>query len=245
MSVGKLVEAPREQLRSRAPQLETLRRAVGFVARSAPNELRNLVLLNLIFGTGPSLLLWLGKVVIDALAHTAGKAETWHGALRALLSQPNLYLAVSAFVLLHLLLDSAETIGDLQNSMMRDRVEGAAKEQLYRKVSGVQSMAIFEAPKVQDVLHLAERAVGRLQDVSRVVGVRPCSSRRSRCGRSSTSWPIRMTASSPRGHHVRRQLRPPGPQSGEATVWSSTTLVLVPRQCRIRAQGCEPADRPR
>lgn len=170
MSVGKLAEAAREQLRSRAPQLETLGRAVGFVARSAPNELRNLVLLNLVFGTGPPLLLWLGKVVIDALADTAGQAETWQGALRALLSQPNLYLAVSGFVLLHLLLDSAETIGDLQTSMMRDRVEGAAKEQLYRKVSGARSMAIFEAPKAQDVLHLAERAVGRLQDVSRVVG---------------------------------------------------------------------------
>ncbi|PSN13033.1 ABC transporter ATP-binding protein, partial [filamentous cyanobacterium CCP5] len=44
---------------------EALRRSVRMVIQAAPAELRNIALLNLLTGIGPSVSLFLGKIVID------------------------------------------------------------------------------------------------------------------------------------------------------------------------------------
>ena len=128
--------------------------------------MRNVVLLNLLFGAGPATVLWLGKVVIDVVTAKAGQSSSIDEAVVGVLSSPALYLGVVGFIVVNLVLDSAETVGTLQMVSMRDRVEMTAKQMLHEKVSGVGSVAIFESARAQDLIHLAEGAVHRLQDLS-------------------------------------------------------------------------------
>ena len=53
-------------------------RALRLVWSASQNEIRLLSALNVFYGAGPTLLLYVGKVVIDEVARLAVTAPPWH-----------------------------------------------------------------------------------------------------------------------------------------------------------------------
>jgi hypothetical protein len=110
-------------------RVAALRRSMQLIATAAPSDLWGLALVKLVHGSGPAVLLLLGRNVI---ARTAALASGGAGdAVPALLSDPVLLWCVLGFVLVHLLLDSAQTLGIFQVTSLRDGVEGTIKSSLY------------------------------------------------------------------------------------------------------------------
>ncbi|MGH2351461.1 MAG: ABC transporter ATP-binding protein [Chloroflexota bacterium] len=138
------------------------------VAQAAPAELRRLTLLNVAFGAGPTLLLWLGKLVIDAVAGRAGAApiaDAW----AAVAASPTLLLAMGGVVVGTVALDAVQTLGAFQFGAMRDRVEGAIKARIYESVASFEDIALFETPALLDVKQRAEQSITRVRQLVNIV----------------------------------------------------------------------------
>lgn len=149
--------------------VRALYRSLLLVAQSAPTELRRLVLLNLAYGGGPAILLYLGKVVIDEtdrLAARTGVADSWG----VLFSSPALLWAVVAFVAINILLDSVETISSFEFSSLRDRLQGAVKTRIYEKIAAFDDIALFENPDLLNIVQLAQQSIRRMQQLAQVIG---------------------------------------------------------------------------
>ena len=138
------------------------------VIRAAPQELRNLALLNLVTGTGPSLALLLSKVVIDETTRLLGTRST-EEAIALLLSQPILLWSVIAVVLLNLFVDSVDSIGTSLFAALRERVQGHVQGQVLHKVAYFDDIALFETPELLNLLELTEKGIQRLQRLSFIV----------------------------------------------------------------------------
>ncbi|NJL57118.1 ABC transporter ATP-binding protein, partial [bacterium] len=148
--------------------LQALRRSLWMVAQAAPLELRNLALLNLVTGTGPSIALFLGKVVIDEAARLMGQA-TADNAIALLLSQPRLLWCIAAAVLLNLIVDSIDSIGTTLFAALRDRVQGYVQGKVLNKVANFDDIALFETPELLNLLELTEKGLQRIQRLSFIV----------------------------------------------------------------------------
>lgn len=147
--------------------LRTIQRGLRLVVQAAPGAFWRLVALNLAFGAGPAVLLWLGKVIIDSIAATAPVAASpWAWFTRA----PAPFIGVIiGFVVLNLALDSVETLTYFQGSALRDRVGLEGQRRLLAKVAGFHSIAVFEDPRLLNLLTLAEARAGELQWLTTVV----------------------------------------------------------------------------
>jgi len=140
---------------------------LSLVLRAAPGEFRSLVVLNLAFGAGPAVLLWLGKAVIDAITHTTPAATpTWAWITGA---HAPLVWGVIGFVAVNLVLDGVETLSSFQISSLRDRLSGEARRLLFAKVSGFSTIAIFESPRLLNLIVLAEASIPKLQHLANVL----------------------------------------------------------------------------
>ncbi|WAL58409.1 hypothetical protein [Thermocoleostomius sinensis] len=148
--------------------MQALRRSLWMVIRAAPQELRNLALLNLVTGTGPSLALLLSKVVIDETTRLLGTRST-EEAIALLLSQPILLWSVIAVVLLNLFVDSVDSIGTSLFAALRERVQGHVQGQVLHKVAYFDDIALFETPELLNLLELTEKGIQRLQRLSFIV----------------------------------------------------------------------------
>ena len=143
--------------------------SLHLVAQAAPAELRRLLFLNLIFGAGPALVLYLQKIVIDEIARFAAVPQPislfgWIGA------RPLLWSAILGFILINLLLDSIETIAGFEAITFRDRVQGEIKAQIYAKVANFSDIALFENPALLNTLQLALAGISRVDQLSFTVG---------------------------------------------------------------------------
>ncbi|HYN89291.1 MAG TPA: ABC transporter ATP-binding protein [Ardenticatenaceae bacterium] len=141
--------------------LRAIRRAALLVVRAAPEALWRLVVMSLVFGGGPAVLLWLGKIVIDSIAVTAPRASSLWGWISA--APAPLLAAMIGFVLLNLALDSVENVGSFLISTLRDRVAVHAHQQLLAKVAGFNGIAVFESPRLLNLLVLAEGSISKFQ----------------------------------------------------------------------------------
>lgn len=147
---------------------QTLRRSSAMVWRAASTELRNLLLLNLLTGAGPSASLWLSKIVIDEAARLlslGGTSDAW-GLLQ---SQPTLLWAIVAGVALNLVIDAVGSIGNLFFATMRDRVRGYVQEQVLQKLAHFDDIALFETPDLLNLVELTAKGIQRLQQLSFIV----------------------------------------------------------------------------
>lgn len=147
--------------------MTSIGRALRFVWSAAPNEMRILIALNVLYGAGPTLLLYVGKVVIDEVVRLAGTApQGIFGGFGA----SQIPLAIAAFVILTFILDSIETLRGLAIDNLRDRTTGEARRRLLTKVAGFQDIAVFEDPQLLNILQLAEQGVERLWRLATGVG---------------------------------------------------------------------------
>jgi ATP-binding cassette subfamily B protein len=145
-----------------------LRRSLLLVFEAAPQELRNLALLNLMTGTGPSISLFLNKVVIDEAARLLGKGATTD-TLSLLLSEPKLLWYLAASLLLNLFIDAIDSVGTTLFAALRDRVRGYVQGKVLNKVANFDDIALFETPDLLNLLELTDKGLQRIQQLSFIV----------------------------------------------------------------------------
>ncbi|MFM7424110.1 MAG: ABC transporter ATP-binding protein [Elainella sp.] len=155
------------------PSIEALRRSLWMVVQAAPLELRNLALVNLITGVGPSLSLFLGKVVIDEISRLLRQGSlsnsTMAESFNTLLTQPKLLWAIGASVLLGLVVDSIDSVGSSLFAALRDRVQGYSQGQVLNKVAHFDDISLFEIPDLLNLLEKANKGIQRVQRLSFIV----------------------------------------------------------------------------
>jgi len=144
-----------------------VKEALSLVRQSAPREILALSLLNLVYGVGPTLLLFAGKVVIDEVVRLVNgpPQELW-----GLLSGPRLPWAMMAFVVLTFALDAVETLRGLSVDNLRDRTTGEARRRLLTKVADLEDLSIFENPQGLSTLQLADQGVESLWRLATSIG---------------------------------------------------------------------------
>jgi ATP-binding cassette subfamily B protein len=147
---------------------QALQRSLWVVVQAAPLELRTLTLVNLVTGTGPSVSLFLGKVVIDEASRLLGQGAT-ENAITLVLSEPKLLWSLAATILLNLLVDSINSIDVALFAALRDRVQGYVQGKVLHKVATFDDVALFETPDLLNLVELTEKGVQRLQRLSMIV----------------------------------------------------------------------------
>ena len=124
-------------------------------AREAPGSLARLVALNGVAGLAPAAVLYVQKLVIDAIA--AGGSG---GGLGALFGAPwKLVAAVAAFVALDLLLDAAEQLIQFEAGTFCDRITTGAKRLVQTRLQQIRGIVSFETPKFASRMKLAVDAI--------------------------------------------------------------------------------------
>ncbi len=153
--------------------LRALLRSCVLVWQAAPGEIRHLSLLTLVSGAGPVILLYFGKVVIDAVASAARSGPVVAPLSRTipeLISTPAVLASVVGFVVLNIFLDAVETLEAFELGSLRDRVHGHARSLLYEKVASFDDVALFEDPERLNILQMAQQTIPRLQGLAVTVG---------------------------------------------------------------------------
>lgn len=148
---------------------QALRRSLLMVVQAAPLELRNLALVNLVTGTGPSVSLFLGKVVIDEATRLLGQGTTAESTIYLLLNQPILLWSMVAAVLLNLFIDAVDSVGTTLFAALRDRVQGYGRGQVLQKVANFDDIALFETPDLLNLVELTTKGIDRLQRLSFII----------------------------------------------------------------------------
>jgi len=163
-------------MESTLPPVQALRRSLWMVVQAAPLELRNLALINLLTGVGPSISLFLGKLVIDDVSRLLKSGATMglqnHPlpvAFEFLVEQPQLIWAIGASVLLGLVVDAIDSVGPTLFAALRDRVQGYVQGKVLDKVGNFDDIALFETPELLNLLELANKGIQRVQRLSFIV----------------------------------------------------------------------------
>jgi ATP-binding cassette subfamily B protein len=153
--------------------LQALYRSLDMVVRAAPKELRNLALLNLLTGVGPSISLFLSKIVIDEASRLIESGTvlnlTWQQSIELILTEPKLLWSIIIGVSINLLVDSVDSIGSTLFASLRDRVQGYGQKCVLQKVADFDDIALFETPELLNLLELTEKGLQRLQRLSFIV----------------------------------------------------------------------------
>lgn len=147
---------------------QSLRRSIRMVAQAAPVELRRLAYINLLTGTGPSVSLLLGKVVIDEVTAVFEQGGV-ENPLELMLNNSLLLWSVVIALTINLVVDSVDAIGTNLFASLRDRVEGYVRGKVLDKVSHFDDIALFETPALLNLLELTEKGLGRIQRLSFII----------------------------------------------------------------------------
>ena len=149
-------------------EFQVARRSLSMVFQAAAKQLRQLILLTLISGAGPPVTLFLSKIVIDQASKLIGKGTA--SAPLQLLQQNQLLLAsIIGTILINLLVDIANTISNFVFASLRDRVQGFSEQKVLDKVANFEDIALFETPKLLNLVHLAEQGIERLKHLSFII----------------------------------------------------------------------------
>jgi len=145
---------------------QVLYRSVALVLRSAPREILNLLLLNLVLGAGPSIALYAGKVVIDEVTRLL-TANVTGNPLTILLSNQLLLTAIVITIVFNIAVDSLQPIQTSVFTALRDRVKGAAHGKMLEKVATFDDIALFENPERLNLITLTEeKSLLKLQEIT-------------------------------------------------------------------------------
>ncbi|MEP0921840.1 ABC transporter ATP-binding protein [Leptolyngbya sp. FACHB-711] len=156
---------PQEQS-AEMPVGQVLRRSVALVLRSAPREIINLLLLNLVLGAGPSIALYFGKVVIDEVTGLLA-ANVTGNSLPILLNNQLLLTAIVVTIVFNIAVDSLQPIQTNIITALRDRVKGYAQGQMIEKVANFNDIALFENPERLNLITLTkEKSLSKLQEIT-------------------------------------------------------------------------------
>jgi ATP-binding cassette subfamily B protein len=143
-------------------------RSITMVIQAAPLELRTLTLLTLISGAGPSLTLFLNKMIIDRVSDLLGIGATANP-IDTILQEPLLLWSIGGLILLNLLTDAMRTLANFVLTSLRDRVQGFVQGKVLDKVANFEDIALFEIPELLNLVQLSEQGVQRLQQLSFII----------------------------------------------------------------------------
>jgi ATP-binding cassette, subfamily B, bacterial len=144
-----------------------LRRGVSEIVSAAPEQLRRLVVFNVLFGAGPVLVLYLQKYTIDYFVQSID-ARGVSGSLSAI----PLPVIVSAvlIVVVNMLLDSVETLNGFEFAGLRDRIQGHLRLRIFDVISSFDDITLFENPELLNIKQAAQQAIPRLQQLAQIMG---------------------------------------------------------------------------
>ncbi len=143
-------------------------RSITMVIQAAPLELRTLTLLTLISGAGPSLTLFLNKMIIDRVSDLLAIAATVNS-IDTILQDTLLLWSIGGLILLNLLIDAMRTLANFVLTSLRDRVQGFVRGRVLDKVANFEDIALFEIPELLNLVQLSEQGIQRLQQLSFII----------------------------------------------------------------------------
>lgn len=147
---------------------QALRRSIRMVAQAAPVELQRLAYINLLTGIGPSVSLFLGKVVIDEVSVIFERGGV-DDPLTVILGNSRLLWSIVIALVVNLVVDSVDAIGTNLFASLRDRVEGSVRGKVLAKIANFDDIALFETPSLLNLLELTEKGLGRIQRLSFII----------------------------------------------------------------------------
>ena len=133
-------------------------------AKASPNHLIRLTIFNFLSGIGPAIALYLLKVIIDGISRSLSLPITniWEW----IIAHPLFWGSIIGFVIVHLLLDSLETVASFEASSFRDNVVGETKIRIFRKIAEFRDIALFEDTELLNTLQLALSGIPKLSHLS-------------------------------------------------------------------------------
>ncbi len=136
-------------------------------AKASPNHLIRLSIFNLLAGTGPAIALYLMKIIIDeiSLSISLPTANIWEWTI----AHPFLLGSIFGFVIVHLFLDSLESLVSFEASSFRDIVVGETKLRIYRKIAEFRDIALFEDTELLNTLQLALSGISKVSSLSHML----------------------------------------------------------------------------
>ena len=142
---------------------QALWRSLQLVMESAPKELWQIGIFNLIRGVGPSAALYFSKVVIDQTASLAGTAANKSLDWTIVGQYPQLLTAVGALIGTNLFIESVSSIDTQMFAALRDRVQGTIEGKVIAKIANFNDIALFEQPELLNIVQLTNKGIQRMQ----------------------------------------------------------------------------------
>lgn len=145
--------------------LQTLQRGLKTIWQASPNELNLLVILTLINGASPAIILFLNKMIIDAIAAllTQGISSNTFDLLQ---KNPLLVSSIAAWLILNIFNDALDSITSFLAASFRDRIQGFTQKQILKKIANFPGITLFETPELLNLVQLSEKGVNRLEKLS-------------------------------------------------------------------------------
>lgn len=158
------------QLKTIAPW-EALSRSFSLLVQAAPREFSYFAVRNLVTGVGPSISLYLSKLVIDETTRLLSHGPLTHPV--AVVSGHSLLLwSLGGMVGVNLAVDAIGTFGNALYAAMFDRVRGHIQDRVLQKVAYFNDIALFEIPELLNLLELTQKGISRIQQLGvTLVGV--------------------------------------------------------------------------
>ncbi len=152
--------------------LQALLRSSGSVVQAAPQRFLFFSLLTLLQNGGPTLVLFLDKLIIDEITRLLqmGTIST-EQVLTVLLSNTLLLGSLICVIILNLSIDALSTITNIIFSGLEQRVQGYFQHKFFEKVATFDDISLFENPELLNIVQLAEKAVDRLQRLAMLLGI--------------------------------------------------------------------------
>ena len=136
-------------------------------AKASPIHLTRLTIFNLIAGIGPAIALYLLKVIIDGISRflSLPTPDVWEW----IFTHPLIWGSIIGFVVVHLLLDSLESMVSFEASSFRDNVVGETKLRIFKKIAEFRDIALFEDTELLNTLQLALSGIPKLSHLSNML----------------------------------------------------------------------------
>ncbi|WP_413165947.1 ABC transporter ATP-binding protein [Capilliphycus salinus ALCB114379] len=151
--------------------LQALLRSSWFVVQAAPKRIFYFTVLTLLQGGGPTLVLFLDKIIIDEITRLIQAGNiVGDSVLTVLLSNRLLVFSIIGVIFLNLSLESIGTIINVMFSSLEQRVQGYFQQRFLDKVATFADISLFENPELLNIVQLAEKAIGRLQTLAMLLG---------------------------------------------------------------------------
>lgn len=115
---------------------------------------------NLVFGGGPAVLLYLTKMIINQ--STTVFSTNQHSVWSIFWSDHQLVVAAALFVIINILLDSAQTINQFIVTTLRDQFQSEVKGLIFEKISSYEDISLFENAEMLNALHLAQDNIPKI-----------------------------------------------------------------------------------